>query len=206
MKAFSLIETIIIISIIAILSYLTLPKTNSNDLELISSKIVLYLKQTRYQALIDNQYDPTNMKWQKKRWSMKFFRCNKKVGGLYYLIYSDKNTTGQIKKEHTLKDPLTKKYLYSFHTCTQTKDSSKYVLLTKNFDIVDVSLSCNSTDSLGQISFGSDGRVYSRLENTIEKTNKYEIKNPCTLKITHKNGDYKEIIIEPLTGYIYINR
>lgn len=202
MKAFSLIELIFVVSIISLITYITLPKTQTNDLELITSRMVLYLKQTRHQAFIEDNYDHNDELWHKKRWSMKFLNCNKNVGGIYYIIYSDRNKTGQIKKEHTLKDPLTKKHLYSFHTCKETKDSSKYVLLTKEFGINNIKLSCNSTNSLGQISFGSDGRVYSKLSNKRNHHFDFEIKKPCILTLFHKDGTSKSISIESKTGYI----
>ncbi|XPV83212.1 MAG: hypothetical protein ACNI22_04865 [Halarcobacter sp.] len=46
------------------------------------------------------------------------------------------------------------------------KIRSKYVLLTKEYDIIDTNITCNSTKRLGQLSFGNDGKVYSRLVNT----------------------------------------
>lgn len=203
MKAFSLIELILILSILAILSYITFPKTKQNELDLITSKIILYLKQTRYQALIDNKYDPNDERWHKQRWSMKFFNCKKSLGGVYYSIYSNKNNSGIPSANDALKDPLTKKNIYSSNSCNENSSNSKYVLLTKNFHIEKINLSCNSTNSLGQIAFGADGRIFSRLSSKINEDNKYEIKKPCTLRLTHKNGDYKEIVVEPTTGYIY---
>lgn len=204
MKAFSILELIFVIFLISLISYTIIPVNKNQDLEQASSRLLLYLKQTRYQALTNDMFSLEDKLWFKKRWSLKFFSCNKNVEGIYYLIYSDKNKTGQIKKSHTLKDPLSKKYIYSFHTCKETQDSSKYVLLTKEFNIVDVKVSCNSTKSLGQISFGSDGRVYSKLSSHEDEAYKYEIKKPCKITLVHKNGTSKSIIVENSTGYSYI--
>lgn len=204
MKALTLIELVFVLFLLSLLSYFIIPKIKNKDLQSATSRLVLYLKQTRYQAMINDMYSLDDELWHKKRWSLKFFSCNKNVEGIYYIIYSDTNKTGKIKKTHTLKDPLSKKHIYAFHTCKETKDSSKYVLLTKEFNIIDVKVSCNSTKSLGQISFGSDGKVYSKLSNTKGEHYKYEIKKPCEIKLVHKNGDTQSIMIENNTGYVYI--
>ncbi len=203
MKALTLLELVFVIFLLSLISFMVIPKIKDQDLQVATSRLVLYLKQTRYQAMINDMYSLDDPLWHKKRWSLKFFSCNKNVEGLYYIIYSDKNKTGKIKKTHTLKDPLDKKYLYSFHTCKETKDSSKYVLLTQEFNIKEVNVSCNKTKSLGQISFGSDGRVYSRLSNKKGEHYKYEIKKPCLITLVHKNGDSRTIIVENSTGYIH---
>lgn len=202
MKALTLLELIFVIFLLSLLSYIIIPKTKNQDLQNATSRLVLYLKQTRYQAMINDMYSLDDKLWHKKRWSLKFFSCNKNVEGIYYIIYSDTNKSGKIKKEHTLLDPLNKKHLYSFHTCKETKDSSKYVLLSKVFNVMDVEVSCNNTKSLGQISFGSDGRVYSKLSNVEEEYYKYEIKKPCFITLRHKNGETMGIKIENSTGFI----
>ena len=66
---------------------------------------------------------------------------------------------------------------------------------------MDVKLSCNDTTSLGQLSFGNNGKVYSKLSNYEYESNEYEIIEPCTLKLISKDGKSKEIVINPDTGY-----
>jgi hypothetical protein len=64
-----------------------------------------------------------------------------------------------------------------------------------------VKISCNDTTSLGQLSFGSDGKVYSKLSNYNYESNEYEIIEPCSLKFISKDGKSKEILINSDTGY-----
>ena len=120
-------------------------------------------------------------------------------------IYSDKNQTGHPSVEDTLKDPLTRKNIYSSNYCKENQLNSKYVLLTKNFGINDIQISCYSTTSLGQLSFGSDGKVYSRLSAYENESAEYEITEPCNIKFISKDGKDKEIIIFPQTSYSKIN-
>ena len=58
---------------------------------------------------------------------------------------------------------------------------------------------------MGQLSFGSDGKVYSKLSNYENESLEYEIKEPCSIKFFTKEGENKEIIIIPETSYIKMN-
>jgi hypothetical protein len=204
-KSFSFLEIIAVIAILGIFYSAFILKFEPKDtqLEVATQRLILYLKHTRMQALIDEKFDSNDNLWHKKRWSLKFLRCKQEVGGLYYSIYSDKNRTGQIAKDETLKDPLTKKYIYSDNSCEVKEDRSQYVLLTKEFNINHVEVSCNDTDSLGQLSFGSYAEVYTKLPDTENKHYEYLLKKPCEISLYNTNGDISVIVIEPQTGFIY---
>lgn len=204
-KAFSLIELILVITILVFIGSFFVQKSNKSNLEYAANRIALYLKQTRYQALIDNKEKRDDELWHKKRWTLKFLRCNKNVGGLYYIIYSDKNKTGHAGLEDTLNDPLTNKKIYSTNKCEYRENTSKYVLLTKEFGIKEVEVSCNNTSSLGQISFGNDGKVYSRLSSYANENSEYEINARCTIKLIDEENDSIELFIEPEVGFTYRN-
>lgn len=202
-KSFSLLELIIVIFILMLVTSFTRIEYKKNDLDIAANKIVLYLKQARYQSLLDNKEKEDENLWYKKRWTLKFFRCRKNIGGIYYSIYSDTNQTGHPNLEESLSDPLTNKKIYSSNKCEVTKNTSKYVLLTKEYGIDSVNISCNNTSSLGQISFGSNGKVYSKLSNYEKQENEHEIKNRCKIKIISQRKNVVSIILEPKTGYVY---
>ena len=133
---------------------------------------------------------------------MKFLNCKESVGGLYYNVYSDMyGDTAHFKKVDTLKDPLNNKYLYS-NACSEDtlNDKSKHVLLTRENGITNVDVSCNTTSTIGQISFGFDGKIYSQLGTNIK-----EIQKQCFIKIFNKKDESITIAIEPKTGYIHKN-
>ncbi|MFA9240611.1 MAG: type II secretion system protein [Candidatus Paceibacteria bacterium] len=178
-----------------------LPKTKINHIDELSSKLSLYLTHLRYKALIDDKYDSKDSLWHKKRWTIKFLRCRESVGGIYYTIYSDKNKSGHPSAEDSLKDPLTNKNIYTSNICNENSLNSKYVLLTKEFGISDVQISCNETTSLGQLSFGSDGEIYSKLSAFNNESNEYKIDKPCSIKLISKENNSREIVIYPNTGY-----
>ena len=204
-KSFSLLEIIVTISLIALLYTIFLPKNKIKYLDELVNRIELYISYTREKALIDDKYDLLDKLWHKKRWTIKFKKKKKSEGGIYYSIYSDKNKSGHVSIEDTLKDPLSGKNIYSSNGCEENNLHSKYVLLTKEFGIIDVQMSCNSTTSLGQLSFGSDGKIYSRLSEKENEENEYEITAPCSMKFIAKDGNSREIMLYPKTGYSKIN-
>ena len=186
--------------IISIITYQIVPKNQISKLQLATDKILLYLNYTRYIAHIDNKFDNYDDEWEKKRWTLKFLNCSTKYGGLYYNVYSDMyGGTAHYKKTDTLKDPLNNKYLYS-NACSEDllNDKSKHVLLSKEYDIKEINVSCNTTSTIGQISFGFDGKIYSQLGTNIK-----EIDKTCYIKLIDKQNNFKEIAIEPKTGYIH---
>ncbi len=200
-KSYFLLEIVITISLIAFLYTLFVPKNKINNLEELTNKISLYLSYVRFKALINDKFELDDNLWHKKRWTIKFLRCRESEDGIYYTIYSDRNKSGHPSAKDSIKDPLTRKNIYSSNYCKENNSNSKYVLLTKIFGITDVNISCNETTSLGQLSFGSDGKVYSKLSNYENESNEYEIKEPCSIKFVQKDGKNREIVIFPDTSY-----
>ncbi|WP_375724612.1 hypothetical protein LXN10_03895 [Arcobacter sp. KX21116] len=110
--------------------------------------------------------------------------------------------TGHANASESLKDPLTKKYIYSSNSCEENNSNSEYVLLTKKFGIKNITMSCNSTSSIGQLSFGSDGKVYSRLSTDENDNFAYLLKEDCVISFISKKGDISGIRVYANTGYI----
>ena len=200
-KSFSLLEIVLTILLISFIYTIFLPKNRINYIDEVTTRMQLYISYVRYKALIDDKFNSEEPLWHKKRWTIKFFRCRESVGGIYYSIYSDNNKTGIPSAEDSLKDPLSQKNIYSSNYCEENSSNSKFVLLTKNFGITDVQISCNETTSLGQLSFDSDGKVYSKLSNYANESNEYEINKPCFLKFISKDAQSRELVINPYTSY-----
>ncbi|WP_419774133.1 type II secretion system protein [Halarcobacter sp.] len=204
-NSFSILELILVLFILSLVITTFYFKPYENKLLDATNRIELYLKQTRYQSLIDNKENKEDSLWFRKRWTFKFFNCaNDK--GIYYVIYSDENKQGHPNENESLLDPLTKKRVYSSNSCEYDENRSKYVLLTKEFDVIDTNITCNSTKGLGQLSFGNDGKVYSRLSTHENRSEDYEIKNSCYIELINKLGQKKSIKIEPNTAFIGINK
>jgi Tfp pilus assembly protein FimT len=199
-KSFSLLELLIIISVVAIIITHSIQKNNLSKIKLAKNQILLHLKYSRYIAMLDNKYDKEDTLWHKKRWSMKFEKCDKDIGGVFYSVFSDENKGGGVNKEEVLKDPLTNNYIFATSCKKDTLyDKSKFVLLTQEYEIKNIDISCNETSTIGQISFGYDGKVYGK--NGMNEDD-YEIKEPCTITLYDKHNQFDTITIYPQTGYI----
>jgi len=173
------VEIIFVIAILAIVGSMIVPQNHLSKLDLATKKIITYLNYTRYIAHIDNKYSYNDNEWEKKRWTLKFQNCSNTKDGLYFNVYSDMDGgTAHYKKKDCLKDPLNQLYIYANASCIPQNDESKYTLLTKEFGVVKVEVSCNNTSTIGQISFGYDGKIYSSLGENIT-----EIVSPCRIKL-----------------------
>ena len=201
-KSFTLLEIILCILLLSIISSFFIPKLNKSRIDEVTNMLVLYLKQTRYLSLVDNKYKEDDTLWFKKRWTLKFFRCRESVGGLYYSIYSDKNNSGHVSSEDSLKDQLTNKNIYSSNYCEEREENSKYVLLTKQYKIIDINVSCNKTSSLGQISFGNDGNIYTKLSNQENEESEYLLDEECIITLKDSFNEERRIKLNPISAYI----
>ncbi|WP_121627376.1 type II secretion system protein [Poseidonibacter antarcticus] len=202
-KSFTLLELILMIVLLGFLYTSFIPKVKVSKIDDLTNRLVLYLKQTRYQSLINDKFSNSDNLWHKKRWTLKFFRCRETIGGIYYVIYSDKNASGHPGIDDSLKDSLTLKNIYSTNSCTENIKNSKYVLISQNFNIRTVNISCNETSSLGQLSFGSDGKIYSKLSANENDSISYEIINNCKIELSDIFNEKRTIQLESKTGYVY---
>jgi len=206
-NSFTLIEIIFILVLLSIILTFSIPKQQLSKIKLAKQQIITHLKYTRYIAMIDNKYYYDDNLWHKKLWNIKFLKCNKDIGGIYYVIYSNtkKPNKWNISKDETLIDPFTGNYIYSTSKCQQDSlyDKSKYVLLTNYYGIKDIKISCNDTSSLGQIYFDNKGIAYSYIDNDYKYFSKNKIKNNCYIKLIDINNKEENIIIEGNTGYVY---
>ena len=203
-KSFSLIEVIFTIMIIAIISSQVNLKNNLSKIKLAKQQIILHLKYTRYVAMLDNKYNHKDKLWFRKRWTMKFLNCQKEIGGIYYIIYSDENKNGKVSKEETLIDPLSHNYIYSFQ-CKEDNvyDKNKLILISKRYNIKSIDISCNKTNTIGQLSFDNNGELHSKLSTKENDFNKYKIKKDCKIDIYDNKNNKETITITKNTGFIY---
>ena len=205
-RSFFLIEIIFCILILSIVYTQIIGKKKSIKLDQAINKIIIHLKQTRYQAMIDNKFDDQDKYWFRKRWTFKVSKCEKTIGGLYYLIYSDLNKGGNININETLKDPLNNKFLYSNNNCKSSYNTSKDILITKKYGINKIEQSCNKSNTIVKIHFGYDGSIYNKLSGNkaIDQEYSFKLQNICEIRIYDDKDNYKTIIIESNTGYIYL--
>ncbi|MBT3281248.1 MAG: type II secretion system protein [Campylobacteraceae bacterium] len=202
-KSFTLLELIFTLIILSIVISTTIPKPQHSNLDLAANRVILYLKHTRYLGLIDNKLKLDDDMWYKERWTMKFQNCASSIGGLYFVVFSDINHKGSPNKNECAKDPITSRWLYSHWDCNPSDDESKYILLTKEYGVTKVDISCNSTSTIGSISFGNTGQAYSRLGTKPQEVERYKLTQTCYIKLFDKDDNFVKIAIEPNTGFIH---
>jgi competence protein ComGC len=203
LRAFSILELLLVLLIISILSTIFIQNSNQSNYSKIDEaceQILTHLKYTRHLAMIDNRFDPTQEMWFRSRWRIKFLKCRENRG-IYYTIFSDKNLKGTPNKDESIKDPLSKKWLYVSNWCTQKEDEYAKVLLTKEFDISSIELSCNATSSFGEIIFDYRGKPYNKFGYDSNDAFKYALSEPCYLKIINSKAQSRTIIIQNETGF-----
>lgn len=176
-------------------------KTNLSKIDLAKQQLHLHLQYLRYIAMLDHKYEPDpDSQWYKKRWSLRFENCDSDVGGIFYSIYSDESLGGNINKEETLRDPLNNNHIFAT-SCKQDSlyDKSKFVLLTHYYGVQKVEVSCKGDRVIGLISFGHDGKFYTRFAGDGEL---YEEKVPCVITLYDDKGGEESLVIHPKTSYI----
>lgn len=201
-SSFTLFELIITITLIVIISTVAITKYEVDKLRLATNQILQHINMTRFFALSDNRFNHIKKDvWHRSRWTIKFMNCKSSVGGIYYVIYKDENFGGMPNKIECAKDPITKKYYYSNNDCSASEDELSNVLLTQEFEISKIEMSCNKTTSIGQISFGSFGEPYSKLS---DNTYDHGLISDCFIKIYSKDMKSKTIKISANTGFAQI--
>jgi hypothetical protein len=197
-KSFSLLELIFVLIILSIIISTTIPKQIDNNLYLAINKVKLYFQYTRYLAIKNDFF-----KDYKKFYTIKFQRCAKSVGGVYFIVYSDTNMKGYINKSETIKDPIDNKYLYSNYKCKKQKDTNDNILLTQKYGIKDIIVSCNKTSTIGQFSFDNYGNIYTKFASKYKYMRRNILKNDCKIKFIDNKNNTATLIISP-TGLINI--
>jgi hypothetical protein len=178
-------------------------KQQNTNLEEATKRVITYLKFTRYLAMIDDKTKVDGSLWFKERWTLKFQNCSYKVGGIYFVIFSDKNQQGSPNKDECAKDPITNRYLYSHYDCVASDDESDTVLLTQKYGIQKVQISCNDTNTIGSISFDKNGQAHSKLGTNVLKPDQYRLTQTCYIELFDKEENSATIAIEARTGFIH---
>ncbi len=197
-KSFTLLELTIVIVVLGILAAVIMPKLRSNKLVEASNEVLSAIRYTQHLAILDDKYRPDDINWYKRRWRIAFRQCN---GDWFYTIAYDKdanNATGGtfFSMNETAIDPLTKKHFYlDQSTCNIGNDSTERILLTKKYNITNITFSCSNQ----YIGFDEIGRPYNDLYSASYKP----LQNDCN--ITFQSPDGKFIItVAKETGYTYI--
>lgn len=203
-----MIELVFVIVVLGILAALAMGRIERDIRQQAADNVLSAIRYTQHLALNDDKTDPFDANWQQKLWTIEFF------GGkdAYYLIGSDMNKSGSIKKKESAVDPLTGKYLYNTGGAFASKsnDESGRVFLGHKYGINSINNTGGCTHK--HIAFDNMGRPFSGLAvsgGTLADNDYAEImKSDCNLTFSFGDSSIKSfsIIINKETGFAHIDK
>jgi Tfp pilus assembly protein PilE len=204
--AFTMLELVFVIIVVGILAVLAMPSFTSNPLQQAAEQVANHIRYTQHLAMVDDEFNESDPTWYLKKWQIRF---RENSGKLYYAVYSDKDKDRNINCnamtcDEPAIDPLTKQPLYYLDS-----RANKKMLLTEEYGIKDINVSCDTPDSslytssLGVISFDHLGRPYDGIGNNASKPFDFLLTSNCTITLEHNDGN-ATIIVRPETGYVSI--
>ena len=109
-RAFTLIEMLIVMVLIAILALYSIPRLNRDSRSEAINHLLTMIRFTQNLALHDNRHNFNNSMWQKSFWRFEIYQC--KNGGLFYKIGADKQYNGGLNRGEVAIDPSNGKFTF----------------------------------------------------------------------------------------------
>jgi|GEM_PF-5514231 len=225
-KAFTLLEIVFVVTIIAILSITTFSLYENDDLTIAKEQVLEHIRYTRYLAMSESKFDPIESfylnqtgsgqsgmgKYQLSFWQIRFIKrlsTNPQVIG--YSIYSDRDRKGNIDTVSHI-EPAVNQYDRKLIHAFGDPDSQKVSVdsfLNLRYGIVDVyfSTSCQPagysrvSNDIGTIVFDNNGVPYSGVSNV--RSTEFMLKNDCNITLVHKSGKKAIVTVSKGTGYVF---
>ncbi|NLY03804.1 MAG: prepilin-type N-terminal cleavage/methylation domain-containing protein, partial [Campylobacter sp.] len=94
-RAFTMLELIVVVIVVGILSVIVIPNFDRNTLFEASNQIVGHIRYTQHLAMNDDKFNPDDSTWFKDRWTIEFNNADVNNIGSYsgtswrYSVYSD---------------------------------------------------------------------------------------------------------------------
>ncbi|MCI6988770.1 MAG: hypothetical protein MR902_04255 [Campylobacter sp.] len=217
-KAFTLIELVIIIVVVGILAAAITPRLDKNPLIEATDQIVSHINYTKHLAMMDHSYNPNDTVWFKKRWTIEFSHSKSPQDSDYkpkwrYSIYKDSSGSGNLNSiNEVARVPGSPEKVLSggasgFDFTNAGYTISQNMNLTKKYDILKVEFLDNCGKNSNQsISFDRYGRPYLKVSTTsgggsTSPTDR-KLKSNCVINLANSNGDTTSITIHPETGFV----
>jgi prepilin-type N-terminal cleavage/methylation domain-containing protein len=219
-KAFTLLELVFVIVVIAILAVIIIPTVKTNPVREAAIQLVSHIRYTQHLAMIDDRFDAVDTKWYMGMWQIRFTPGNVSSDwGIAYVVYSDRSHTEHPEKSEIAKDPLSGLYIDGGVVNNNYGDSEllSSANLGKAYGIKDIDFSSScSYYSSKRITFDHLGRPIKGAisspasSDTLVKALKF-MTQTCEITICSvadcsvaSNDEKVTILIEPETGYTHI--
>ena len=216
-RAFTLMELVLVVVVIGIISAVMVPRMNDVQIDKAAQQVLAHIRYTQHLAMMDNQFDPEDSNWFKKRWQIRFQYTGSSPRKYYYTIYSDKDKSDGYAQNEIARNPLNSNQILTGKKDISTTTTGMYTKkmdLYKTYGITSMSLTgCRTRGVSGSLRIGFDFQGRPIVKNMDVLTKPYSSSTErrlatkiCQLKLTDKNNHAATISIEPETGYAYISK
>ncbi len=200
-RAFTMLELVFVIVVVGILSAMIAPNFQRNSIREAADQVISHIRYTQHLAMMDDKYDPSDSRWFKHRWQIRFVKdinngttnCNgvSNLNIWTYMIYANNNFVcpGGICDNNPninefAKNPLDNNKLltggYSKLVCADNtynnpnSQSTKSMRLAEKYGVTNVTFSGGCRSDVKYINFDSLGRP----SNAFPKSLPYQIPVP----------------------------
>ncbi len=220
-RAFTMIELILVIVVIAILAASAIPRFKRDTRFEAINHMLTMIRYTQNLALHDSKHDSNSTEWQKSFWRFNLNNCSNS-SGIYYQIGTDTNYDGGIAKEESAIDPSNGKFTIwmGFKECPDIKSiddrtispnifiNQKYGIKRVTFNACRICINkdCTRTSSAKHIGFDNFGRPIKSFLGSMEPNYNGHVVRDCKIKFEFIDSSIKpfRIIIPKETGFAYL--
>jgi len=221
-KAFTMIELLIVIVLVAILAASAIPRFKRDTRAEAINHMLTMIRYTQNLALHDSKHSATDVKWQQSFWRFAIRHCSNY--GIYYQIGSDSDFNGGISKEESAIDPSNGKFTHWMGTKACPKpssiesDISPNIFITQKYGIKEATFnSCSIIKNIGSTSsssakyigfdnFGRPMKGYLDSNGTSYPNYSGHVVGNCKIKFEFEDSSIAPftIIVPKETGYAYL--
>jgi len=177
-NAFTLIELVMVITVLGILAALAIPRMDRDLKQEAADNILSAIRHTQHMALTDNRHKFNRTDWQKALWQIRFTKNT--AGDIWsYTIGSNNDYASggiNIDKNESVIDPMNGKFIFNQSPSSPQDDESPNIFLTKKYGITTITFNsgCHGTlnSSATHIAFDNLGRPHRGV--TSGATNDYD--------------------------------
>lgn len=190
--AFSMLELVFVIVAMAILGVALMPSNDRDGLTEGTHNLARHIRMAQHYALMEDRFTP-GVNWQETMWRIRFNTSG--ANGECYSIFADRNGLGNVSTDEAAIDPMTGKFVMSQANCNFNPNYDPGTLLWKSYGIQSVAVCATNTPR--HVAFDHLGRPLQ-----VKNSAATYLTAPCTITLTHKDGNTATITINNETGFV----
>ena len=203
-----MLELVMVIVVLGILASLALPRMERDIRQEAGDNVLSAIRYTQHLALIDNKTDPSDRRWQRRYWHIRFETYNSSDPLWFYAVSSSRDGDNNIDNNEVAIDPANGKKLNNANSATGIgPDDSPSVFLGENYGVKDIRLSDGcAANNRQHIAFDHLGRPHVGIYGATSDYRSY-MTSDCNVTLEFKESDIDDnisIIIRAETGYANI--